>query len=343
MPNRGRAALPKMGLQKPGESPVVLTKCIVGTASTNNLHGQVAVVTGGSRGIGKGIAQELARAGAIVYVTGRSTATEITDKLLSGSVDETAAILNKLGGCGVALHADHSQMTDNKMVVDMIERNHGKLDCLVNNAFFISKPDKVFFGSSIWKQPTRFLNEQVAVGSYNHGVMTLLLLGALRHGKGLVCNIASWGSQCNIPVFPASYLANKAAFEATMLTLNQHLRMKYNICCVMFWPGSIRSERSVVSAKRTGDKLNDLESVRFSGRAVVGMMDMDPAEMVRYCKRGVVVAADFNVDKFGGHDVDGYVHEKQMLPYWAELPTNTPAAELTPAGLQGGPGFGYKT
>lgn len=330
-----------MGLQKPDDAPCVLTKCLVGTASTNNLHGQVCVITGGSRGIGKGIAQELARAGAIVYVTGRSTSTEITDKLLSGSVDETAAMLNKLGGSGVAVHADHSQMTDNKMVVELIEKNHDKLDCLVNNAFFISKPDKIFFGAPIWKQPTRFLNEQVSVGSYNHGVMTMLLLGALRHGKGLVVNISSWGSQCNIPVFPTSYLANKAAFENTQMVLNQHLRLKYNICSVIFWPGSIRSERSTVAAKRTGDKLNDLESVRFSGRAVAGMMDMDPAEMVRYCKKGVVVAADFNVDKYGGHDIDGYVHEKQLLPYWSELATNTPAGEMQPAGLSYGLGFGY--
>jgi len=331
-----------MGLEKPGDKACVLTKCIVGTASTNNLYGQVAVVTGGSRGIGKGIAQELARAGAIVYVTGRSTATEITDKLLTGSVDETAAMLNKLGGTGVAVHADHSMMTDNKMVVDLIEKNHAKLDCLVNNAFFISKPDKIFFGNTLWKQPTRFLNEQIAVGSYNHSTITLLLLGALRHGKGLVVNVASWGSQINIPIFPTSYLVNKSAFEGCMLLLNQHLRTKYNICSIMLWPGSIRSERSNVAAKRTGDRLNDIESVRFSGRAVVGLADLDPAEMVRYCKKGVIVVADFNVDKFGGHDIDGFVHEKAMLPYWSELPSNTPAGNNVVPGLHAmGLGYAY--
>merc|ERR1719183_2516005 len=113
---------------------------------------------------------------------------------------------------------------DNKMVVDLIEKNHGKLDCLINNAFFIPKPDKIFFGNSIVKQPTRFLNEQIAVGSYNHGTMALLLLSALRHGKGLIVNVASWGSQVNIGIFPTSYLVNKAAFEGMMLSLNHHLR-----------------------------------------------------------------------------------------------------------------------
>merc|ERR1711924_248853 len=108
---------------------------------------------------------------------------------------------------------------------------------------------------------------------------------------------------------------------------------KYGICSICLWPGSIRSERSAVAAKRTGDKLNDLESVRFTGRAVASMMDMEPAEMVRYLKKGVVVVADFNVDKYGGHDIDGYAHEKQLLPYWSELPTNTQAADLVPFGL----------
>lgn len=322
-----------MGLQKPGEHPCIQTKVLVGTAATNNLSGQVALVTGGSRGIGKGISQELARAGAVVYVTGRSTAKETTDKLLAGSVDETATILNRLGGFGVATHADHSIMEDNKKVVELIEKNHGKLDCLVNNAFFIPKPDTLFFGTQIWKQPIRFLNEQIAVGSYNHGAMTMLLLACLRHGKGCVVNISSWGSQTNIPIFPTSYLVNKAAYEATMMALHKYLRRQFNICSITFWPGNIRSERSTVAAKRSQERLSDLESVRFTGRAVTTLMDMEPAELNRYTKNGMVVAADINVEAFGGHDIDGYVHEKNLLPYWSELSTGMPSGDLIPKNL----------
>lgn len=313
-------------MDKPGDTGCVLTRCIVGTAASNNLHGQVCLVTGASRGIGKGIALELSRAGATVYVTGRSTAAETTDKLLSGTVTETAAALNRMGGSGIAVIADHSQDGDNKMIVDLIEKNHGKLDCLVNNAFSIPKPDKLFFSSEIWKQPTRFLNEQTAVGQDNHVALTLALLGPLCRGKGLVVNVSSWGSQMNTPQFPTSYFATKAAFEQSMLALNQQLRKEYQLNSVMLWPGSVRSERRVVDSRRTGERLNDLESVRFSGRAVVGLLDLDPAELHRYCKGGVVVAADFMVDRYGGHDVDGYVHEKGLLPYWSGFATNTPIA-----------------
>mmetsp|Transcript_85927 Transcript_85927/g.135662 ORF Transcript_85927/g.135662 Transcript_85927/m.135662 type:complete len:331 (-) Transcript_85927:77-1069(-) len=323
-----------MTVVKPAPEPCVLTKCIVGTASSNVLQGQVCLLTGGSRGIGKGICLELARAGAIVYVTGRSTAKETTDTLLSGSVDETVAGLNKLGGQGVAVHADHAQMADNKMVVDLIEKQHGKLDCLVNNAFFIPKPDKLFFSNRIWNQPTRFLNEQIAVGSHNHATMTLLLVGALRRGKGCVVNISSWGSQSNIAVFPLSYLVNKAAFDGTTMALNEMLRLQYNICSLCLWPGSIRSERSTIASKRSGEKLSDLESTRFTGRCVAGMLDMPAEELMAYAKNGTVVVADFNVDKYGGHDIDGYMHEKKLLSHFAQRPVGTSASHFIPRGFE---------
>jgi dehydrogenase/reductase SDR family protein 1 len=312
-----------MTVIKPAPEPYIITKCIVGTASQNTLQGQVCLLTGGSRGIGKGICQELARAGAIVYVTGRSTAKDSTDKLLAGSVDETVMQLNRLGGQGIAVHADHAQMVDNKKVVELIEKQHGKLDVLVNNAFFIPKPDKLFFGNRIWNQPTRFLNEQIAVGSYNHACMTLLLVSALRRGKGMVCGISSWGSQSNLPIFPTSYFVNKAAFDGTLVCLNDMLRNKYNICSISVWPGSVRSERSELAAKRSGEKLSDLESSRFTGRAVTALAEMPAEELMAYALNGTVISADVMVDKCGGHDIDGYKHEKKLLSYFGQsLPQN---------------------
>jgi dehydrogenase/reductase SDR family protein 1 len=291
----------------------------VGTAGQNILHGQVCLLTGGTQGVGKGICQELARAGAIVYVTGHSK-TDATDK---GSVKETAAQLNKLGGQGVAVYADHAQMDDNKMVVDLIEKQHGKLDLLVNNAFFTPKPDKVAFASRISNQPMRFLNEQILVDAHNHAAMTTLLVGALRRGKGLVVNISSWGSVMNSPAVPTSYLTSKAAFDAATYALNETLRLQYSICSISLWPGNVRSERANLIHKKGGDRQNDYETPRFTGRAVVGMLDMDAEEMMAYAKSGTILVSDFNIDKYGGYDIDGYMHEKKLLPYFDQRPNGT--------------------
>lgn len=97
----GPAALPS--------APFLGAQRLVGAQETKRLSGLVCAVTGASRGIGKGIAQCLAEAGGIVYVTGRSAPGKETDIILMGTVDETAASFQKLGGTGVAVHVDHAQ------------------------------------------------------------------------------------------------------------------------------------------------------------------------------------------------------------------------------------------
>lgn len=308
---------------KPGPKATIHTKLVCGNAAQNVCNGLVCLVTGGSRGIGKGICLELARAGAIVYVTGRSTAGQTTDELMGGSVDETANQMSKLNGQGIAVHADHAQMAQNDAVVKVIDAQHGRLDLLVNNAFFIPKPDLLFFNQFIWNQPSRFLHEQIAVGSYNHLVMTLKTIPMLRAGKGLVINVSSWGSQMNIPTFPVHYLVNKAAFDAGMTSINSNMRKEYNIASCVFWPGSIRSERSLVAVKRSGMKLSDAESVRYSGRCVVACLGMAPEEMIKFAKRDVIIVSDTLINYNGGHDIDGYVQERNLLTHFTGNPGNS--------------------
>ncbi len=97
------------------------------------LSDKIAVVTGASRGIGKGVALALAEAGATVYVTGRTVTP--ASNALPGTVGETAAECDRRGGKGIAVQVDHAVDEQVAELFGQVEREQGRLDILVNNAF----------------------------------------------------------------------------------------------------------------------------------------------------------------------------------------------------------------
>src|SRR5690606_35875118 len=107
------------------------------------LKDRIAIVTGASRGAGRGIALELGAAGATVYVTGRSTRAEPAStygdilKLSGlttppGSIDETAEEVTRLGGRGIAVRCDHTREDEVAALFARVEAEQGRLDLLVN-------------------------------------------------------------------------------------------------------------------------------------------------------------------------------------------------------------------
>jgi NAD(P)-dependent dehydrogenase (short-subunit alcohol dehydrogenase family) len=113
------------------------------------LSGKVAVVTGASRGIGKGIALALAAEGATVYVTGRTVTPGSYS--LPGTVGETAALCDERGGKGVAVQVDHANENQVAALFDRVQREQGRLDILVNNAF--SLPEDLTVAKPFWEKP----------------------------------------------------------------------------------------------------------------------------------------------------------------------------------------------
>jgi NAD(P)-dependent dehydrogenase (short-subunit alcohol dehydrogenase family) len=97
------------------------------------LGGKVALVAGGTRGGGRGIAVELGAAGAIVYVTGRSTRGQRSEINREETIDETAEIIIAAGGKAVPVRTDHLEKGQVKALVERIRRDHGRLDVLVND------------------------------------------------------------------------------------------------------------------------------------------------------------------------------------------------------------------
>src|SRR5579859_3406569 len=99
------------------------------------LEGKVALVSGASRGVGKGIALGLGEAGATVYLTGRTLNSATATVPLSGTLQETASEVTRRGGRGVPVRCDHRNDEETAAVMDRIYQDHGQLHVLVNNAW----------------------------------------------------------------------------------------------------------------------------------------------------------------------------------------------------------------
>jgi NAD(P)-dependent dehydrogenase (short-subunit alcohol dehydrogenase family) len=113
------------------------------------LAGKVAVVTGASRGIGKGIAIALGAEGATVYVTGRTVTPGSYP--LPGTVGETAAEVDRRGGKGIAVQVDHANDQQVAALFEQVKHQQGRLDILINNAF--SLPEDLTQPLPFWEKP----------------------------------------------------------------------------------------------------------------------------------------------------------------------------------------------
>jgi NAD(P)-dependent dehydrogenase (short-subunit alcohol dehydrogenase family) len=158
---------------------------------------RVALVTGASRGAGKGIALALGEAGMTVYVTGRSTTHSLgrlKDTPLPGTIHETAAGIERLGGRGMAIECDHANDVQVKRLFEEIEQRSGRLDILVNNATFIH--DNLIDPGPFWEKPLEMVRildvglRSAYVASYHAAPLMI------RQRRGLVVFVSSFGSSC---------------------------------------------------------------------------------------------------------------------------------------------------
>jgi len=261
-----------------------------------SLDGRVAIVTGASRGIGKGCAQELGAAGATVYVTGRSVSERAAE--LPGTVTATAAEIVAAGGRAVAVPCDHRDDAQVEALFERVRSEQGRLDLLVNNAFII--PKELTAGLPFWRCPISNWDDMVDVGTrsaYVASAFAARMMTARR--SGLIVNISSSGAAEY--AWHVAYGVGKAALDRLTADTAHELR-EHGVAVVSLWPGLARTER-VESMRETLPALNfeTAESPRFSGRAVVALA-ADPGVLRR---SGSACAAHDLAQEYAFRDVDG--------------------------------------
>ena len=231
------------------------------------LAGKVAIVTGASRGVGKGIAEGLAEEGAIVYLTGRSQSFSTPPK--SPSIQSTAEIVNSLGGVGVPVHADHNDDSIVERLFAQIVQEQGRIDILVNNAYKI--PDPPVFSGGFWEHPISVWDDQCGVGLRGYYVASVFAAKTMvEQGSGLIVNISSRGGQEY--VFSTSYGVGKAGVDRMAKDMALELK-DHGVAALSLRPSAVKTE-FVMDAVRQGKMQIDpdrAESPRFTGRCVAAL------------------------------------------------------------------------
>jgi NAD(P)-dependent dehydrogenase (short-subunit alcohol dehydrogenase family) len=263
---------------------------------TRPLVGRVAIVTGASRGIGKGCALELAAAGATVYVTGRSV--REGDAALPGTVGATAAEIAAEGGSAVAVACDHRDDGAVETLFARVDAEQGRLDVLVNNAFLI--PPELTSGKRFFELPISNWDDMIDVGTRSAYVASAFAARRMVERKaGLIANISSSGAAKY--AWHVAYGVGKAALDRLTADVAHELR-ELGVCAVSLWPGFVLTERiEKYRAQLPGLARVKPESQRFTGRAVAALA-ADP-DVMRHSGRALA-SRDLAL-LYGFRDLDG--------------------------------------
>ena len=268
-----------------------------------SLSNKVAVVTGASRGVGRGIALALAGEGATVYVTGRTVTPGSYP--LPGTVGETAAEVDRRGGKGIAVQVDHAQDDQVAALFEQVKAEQGRLDILVNNAF--SLPEDLTEPQSFWEKPLSNW-QMIDVGVRSSFVAAWHAAHLMVPQKsGLI--VATSGYVGVTYTYGVVFGTCKSAVDRMARDMAIELK-PHNVASVSLWLGLTFTERARRALARhpemtaqTVTNPNVGSSVEFPGRVIAALAG-DPAIMKR--SGGTYIAAEVAND-YGVTDIDGKV------------------------------------
>lgn len=282
-----------------------------------DLAGRVAVVTGASRGIGKGVALALADDGATVYVTGRS----IEAGELPGTVGQTAREVDRRGGRGIAVAVDHSDDAQVVALFDQIRTEQGRLDILVNNAFAL--PDDLTEPTPFWDKPLSNWG-MVDVGVRSNFVAAWHAAQIMvPQGSGLI--VATSGYTGVAYTYGVVFGMCKAAVDRMARDMAVELK-PHGVASLSLWQGLTYTERArrnlaadPAMSQATATDPRGGSSPEFPGR-VIAALATDPALMSR--SGGTFIAAELAAE-YGITDIDGRtvpsMRAQRGSPIWGPI------------------------
>jgi NAD(P)-dependent dehydrogenase (short-subunit alcohol dehydrogenase family) len=274
------------------------------------LKDKIALVSGATRGAGRGIAVELGAAGAIVYCTGRTTSAERSEMDRPETIEETAELVTEAGGQGIAVQVDHLIPDEVKALVARIESEQGKLNILVNDIFGATVME---WNKTVWESSleTGLHLLRTAVDTHiitSHFALPLLI----KTPGGLVIEVNDGTAELNAETYRVSFFYDLAKASVSRMGFSlAHELEKYGATAMSVTPGWLRSEAMLDAYKVTGENWMDVakvsphfaisESPAFVGRAVAALAQ-DP-DVARW--NGKSSSSGDLAKIYGFTDIDG--------------------------------------
>lgn len=281
------------------------------------LSRKVVVVTGASRGIGKGIALALADQGATVYVTGRTVSPDTFP--LPGTVGETAAEVDRRGGRGIAVQVDHADDRQVAALFERVKQEQGRLDVLVNNA--IALPAELTQPGSFWEKPLSNW-EMVDVGLRSYFVAAWHAAKIMvAQQSGLIIGISGYVGVTY--TYNVIFGTCKAAGDRMARDMAIELK-PHNVTSLSLWQGFTYTERAQQNLRTVPGMASQLNSaagcsVEFPGR-VIAALAKDPNVLRR--TGGTFINAEL-AQEYGVTDIDGRVvpslRAERGAPIWTPV------------------------
>jgi NAD(P)-dependent dehydrogenase (short-subunit alcohol dehydrogenase family) len=269
------------------------------TADARPLAGKVALVAGATRGAGRAIAVELARAGAFVFATGRSTRAARSEVDRPETIEETGERIAAAGGAGAALRVDHLDPAEVRALVARIEREHGRLDVLVNDAWGGDR--YLRFGAKLWELDLASGLRMLRLGIDTHAITSHAALPLLiRRPGGLVVEMTDGTAAYNARYrHDAGFFYDLVKTGVQRMALAQSHELAPHGCVALaVTPGWLRSEMML-----------DAYGVTEAGwrEATAKSPHFCISESPAYVARGVAaLAADPEARRFGGQTLSSF-------------------------------------